>query len=276
MRRAFVSFLTNGIIQNRMKRSAKIGKNTTVSESVTLQDGVTIGENVILEGDITVGSGTRIDHGVIIRGTVTMGKNNWIYPYCIMGTGPLHISHKEKDIRSSIKKNRTIKIGNNNVIREYTSVHLPITGHTVIGSDCYIMPYCHVSHDCILHDGVILSNNTMLGGHVEISEQANIGYGNNIHQYRKIGAYSMLGMGGTIVKDVLPFSLIIGQKFTRINDTGLRRGKIKKAEIEKIRITYENGLPPKAPRTWYEKEIARFMKSSKKHYPPAFGPANAK
>ena len=252
-----------------MKRGVKIGKNTTISKSVTMQDGVIIGDNVILEGKITVGSGTRIDHGTIIRGMVNVGKNNWIYPHCIIGTGSQHIEFKEKDIRSSITKDRAIKIGDNNIIREFTTIHLPtVKKHTCIGSECYIMAYCHIAHDCIVHDGVIITNKTTLSGHVEIFEHANIGLDNNIHQYRKIGAHAMLGMGNSIAKDVPPFALINRQKFTKINEVGLERHGVKKSDVKKIKAIYMKGLPPKNAKTWFEKEIAEFLKNSTAYYPP--------
>ena len=252
-------------------RNVKIGKNATISKSVTMQDGVIIGDNVILEGDITVGVGTRIDHGTIIRGTVAIGKNNWIYPFCIIGTGAQHILFKENDILSSITKNCAIKIGDNNIIREFTTIHLPtIKKNTAIGSDCYMMAYCHVAHDCTIHDGVILTNKTSLGGHVEVFEHATIGFDNNIHQYRKIGAYAMLGMGNSIAKDVPPFALINRQKFTKINEIGLERHGVKKSDIKKIKTLYMKGVPPKNTKTWYEKEIVKFLKNAATCYVPKF------
>jgi UDP-N-acetylglucosamine acyltransferase len=156
-----------------------------------------------------------------------------------------------------------IEIGDNNIIREFTTIHLPtIKKKTIIGSNCYIMAYCHIAHDAIVHDSVILANKTTLSGHVEIFNHANLGLGVNIHQFCKIGAYSLIGMGNSISKDVLPFSLINKQEFTKINSIGLLRNKIKKSDIEKIGKIYEEKFPIKVAKEWYEKEIVNFMKKT--------------
>ena len=250
----------------------KIGKNTIISDTVSMEENVEIGDNVILEGSINIGAGTKIDHGVIIRGKTKIGKNNWIYPNCIFGTGPQHVSFKEKDVKNSVKKFGMIEIGDNNIIREFTTMHLPtVKKKTFVGSNCYIMAYCHIAHDAIVHDNVVMANKTTLSGHVEIFNNANLGLDNNIHQYCKIGAYSMIGMGNSISKDVLPFSIINKQEFTKINSIGLLRNKIKKSDIKNIEKIYEEKFPIKIAKEWYEKEIINFMKkSSRGIYFPIF------
>jgi UDP-N-acetylglucosamine acyltransferase len=252
-------------MKNKMKvgKNVKIGKNTIISKNVIVGDNVKIGNNVILEGNINIGAGTKIDHGVIIRGKTKIGKNNWIYPNCVFGTGPQHVSFKEKDIENSIKKFGMIEIGDDNIIREFTTIHLPtVKKKTIVGSNCYIMAYCHIAHDAIVHDSVILANKTTLSGHVEIFNHANLGLDVNIHQLCKIGAYSMIGMGNSISKDVLPFSLINKQEFSKINSVGLLRNKIKKSDIEKIGKIYKEKFPIKVAKEWYEKEIVNFMKKT--------------
>lgn len=261
--------------ENKMK----IGKNVTFGENVIvsavgiIEDNVKIGNNVILEGNIKIGSGTKIDHGTIIRGKIKIGKNNWIYPYCVFGTGPQHISFKEKDIKNSEKKFGSIEIGNNNIIREFSTIHLPtVNKKTFLGSNCYIMAYCHIAHDAIVHDDVVMANKTTLSGFVEIFNNANLGLGIDVHQFCKIGAYSMIGMGNSISKDVLPFSLINKQQFTKINAVGLLRNNIKKSDIKKIEQIYKEQFPIKDTKYWYEKEIVDFMKKSTREiYFPIFG-----
>ena len=263
----------------------KVGKNVTFGENVIISDvgsigdivkigdNVKIGNNVILEGDINIGSGTTIDHGTIIRGRVKIGKNNWIYPYCVIGTGPEHLLFKEKSIDNSIKEFGIVEIGDSNFIREFTTMHLATADKkTSIGSNCYILATCHIGHDAIIHDNVVISNKTAVGGSAEIFNNARIGLGTNIHQYCKIGVYSMIGMGNAISKDVMPFSLINKRQFTKINTVGLLRNKIKKSDIQKIEKIYKEKFPIKTGKEWYEKEIVNFMKKSTRGvYLPIFG-----
>ena len=247
-----------------------IGENSVIGPNVKLGKNIIIKNNVMLEGEITIGDGTRIDHNCVIRGNTIIGKNNWIYPSCVIGTGPEHNSHKENKNKGWTEKGR-IRIGDNNVIREVVTIHMPIKKETIIGSKCYLLAHSHIGHDALIHDNVTISNVSLIGGHSEIFDNAVIGLSNSIHQYCKIGAYSMLGMGNSIAKDVLPFSLINRQKFTKINAVGLQRNKIKKKDIQGIQKTYEGDFPTSVAKTWYEKEIKNFVKkSTRKYYMPEF------
>ena len=265
----------------RMEKNVEIGDNAIIRCSGSIGEGVKIGNGVILEGAITVGAGTRIDHGTVVRGNVKIGRNNWIYPYCVIGGGPQHLTHREASIEDSIKGFSGIQIGDGNVIREFSTIHLPIhKRRTALGNDCYLMAYAHIAHDCQIYDRVVLANKTTLGGHSIIFSNANLGYGNNVHQFCKIGAHTMIGMGCNITKDVLPFALINRNKFTKINRIGMERSGIGRDEIDKIEAIYATGAwrrrRPAATEAadgpaWYAKEIARFVRISERGmYEPSF------
>ena len=123
-------------------------------------------------------------------------------------------------------------IGDNNVIREYTTIHLPTrwSEKTIIGNNCYLMVLSHVAHDCVIEDDVIMTNNVVLGGHVYIMRGCQLGFGTIIHQYQTLGSYCMFGMGTIITskETVVPGGLWYGNpgKFSRNNIIGLNRHKV--------------------------------------------------
>ena len=45
-------------------------------------------------------------------------------------------------------------------------------GVTSVGDDCLIMSHCHVAHDCVLGDGVLLASSAALAGHVQVGDGA--------------------------------------------------------------------------------------------------------
>lgn len=231
-----------------------------------MADDVQIGDNVVLEGEITIGSGTRIDHGCIIRGNVSIGKNNWLYPYCVVGAGPQHKDYT--DLYPACSGH--ITIGDYNVIREFATIHRPTTICTSIGSYCYIMAYPHIAHDCAIRDYVIMATRITLGGHIHIHDYANIGQGTSIHPYCHIGKYTMVGMGSSIVKDVPPFALINRLKFTKINRVGLERNGISQDDMAGIDDYYRRGMRGDKS-IWYVREIELFMAgSTRKCFEPNF------
>ena len=249
-----------------------IGSNVILGDDVRLGDGVEVGSNVILEGDITVGSGTRIDHGCIVRGRVTIGRNNWIYPYGVIGTGPQHKDFADRIPPGSPSDAGEISIGDGNTIREFATIHRPtISERTAVGSNCYIMAYPHIGHDCMIEDGVIMATRVTLGGHVRIGRYANIGQGTKVHPYCKTGSYAMIGMGSSITKDVLPFALMNRQRFTKINRVGMERNGVTRDDINGIDDLYRKGFPVQNPSRWYESEVASFVaESTRRYYPPSF------
>lgn len=177
-----------------------------------IHDSADIHRTAVIEGNVKIGPGTRIGPFCYIKGDVVIGSNNNICAHVVIGEGPEHRRHPGGV--------GAIHIGDNNVIREMSVVQRGIGDReTFIGNDCYLMDHCHVAHDCYLGNGVTMAPNTVLAGHVRIHEGATVGINVAIHQFSTIGAYSMIGMGSVITKDVFPFVVISGApgKYQRMN-----------------------------------------------------------
>ena len=141
-------------------------------------------------------------------------------------------------------------IGDNCVLREFVTVHRGTAskGKTVVGNNNLIMAYCHVAHDCILHDNIIMSNATQLAGEVEVDDFAIIGGGTLVHQFTHIGGHVMIQGGSKINKDIPPFAIIARDPiaFCGINSVGLNRRGFTPEQIHTIqevyRLLYQNGM----------------------------------
>ena len=68
----------------------------------------------------------------------------------------------------------TVHIGDNTVIRECVTVNRGTVDKlkTVVGSNCLLMAYVHVAHDCVIGNNCILANTVQVAGHVEIGDFA--------------------------------------------------------------------------------------------------------
>jgi len=95
----------------------------------------------------------------------------------------------------------------------------------VVGSDCLLMAYTHVAHDCELGNHVILSNAVNMAGHVSIEDWAIVGGLTPIHQFVRIGAHAFVGGGSRIAQDVPPYCRVAGNppKLYGLNSVGLER-----------------------------------------------------
>ena len=176
------------------------------------------------------------DTAVINWDRVDIGTGNEIGPYVCIGTDAQHRTEPSDG---------KIVIGDNNIIREYSTIHLPtrFSKITAIGSNCYLMALSHIAHDCVVENDVIFSNNATLGGHVHIMQNSQVGFSVTIHQHQVIGSYCMIGMGTVIPrnKKIIPGSKWVGNpaRIMGKNAVGLERAGITEAMLETETIRYE-------------------------------------
>ena len=189
-----------------------------------------------------IGKNVTIDAFAYIDDNVILGDNCHVFPHAVIGCVP-------QDLKYHGEETWTV-IGNNCVLREFVTIHRGTAskGKTVVGNNNLIMAYCHVAHDCILHDHIIMSNATQLAGEVEIDDYAVIGGGTLVHQFSHLGAHIMVQGGSKINKDIPPFAIIARDPiaFCGINSVGLNRRGFTPEQIHTIqevyRIVYNSGL----------------------------------
>lgn len=189
-----------------------------------------------------IGKNVTIDAFAYIDDNVILGDNCHVFPHAVIGCIP-------QDLKFKGEETWTI-IGDNCVLREFVTVHRGTAskGKTVVGNNNLIMAYCHIAHDCILHDNIIMSNATQLAGEVEVDNFAIIGGGTLVHQFSRIGAHVMIQGGSKINKDIPPFVIAARDPiaYCGINSIGLNRRGFTPEQIHTIqdayRIIYQEGL----------------------------------
>ena len=146
-----------------------------------------------------IGKNVTIDAFAYIDDNVIIGDNCHVFPNAVIGCIP-------QDLKFKGEETWTI-IGDNCVLREFVTVHRGTAskGKTVVGNNNLIMAYCHVAHDCILQNNIIMSNCTQLAGEVEVDDFAIIGGGTLVHQFSHIGSHVMIQGGSKINKDIPPY-----------------------------------------------------------------------
>ena len=189
-----------------------------------------------------IGKNVTIDAFAYIDDNVILGDNCHVFPNAVIGCVP-------QDLKFRGEETWTV-IGDNCVLREFVTIHRGTAskGKTVVGSNNLIMAYCHVAHDCILHDNIIMSNCTQLAGEVEVDNFAIIGGGTLVHQFSRIGSHVMIQGGSKINKDIPPYIIAAREPiaYTGINSIGLNRRGFTPEQIHTIqeiyRIIYNNGM----------------------------------
>ena len=203
---------------------------------------VEIGPFVTIDRDVVIGDVCIIDSSATICRYTKMGKNCHVFPSAVIGAIP-------QDLKFHGEETWTI-IGDNCVLREFVTVHRGTfsKGQTVIGNNNLIMAYCHVAHDCILHNNIIMSNTTQLAGEVEVDDFAIIGGGTLVHQFSHIGSHVMIQGGSRVNKDVPPYIIAAREPiaYCGVNSVGLNRRGYTPDQIHTIqevyRLLYQGGM----------------------------------
>ena len=114
-------------------------------------------------------------------------------------------------------------------------------GVTRIGNHNWIMAYVHIAHDCHIGNHTIFANNAQLAGHVVVGDFAIFGGFTGVHQFCKIGAHVMTGVGTVLTQDVPPYVTVSGNPAAPYgtNAEGLKRRGFSKEAVLAIKRAYK-------------------------------------
>jgi UDP-N-acetylglucosamine acyltransferase len=216
-----------------------------------------IGPYCVVGEHVCIGSCSRLHSHVVIGGHTRLGENNEIFPFASIGL-------QTQDLKWKGGVTRT-EIGSNNTFREYVTVH-SATGEgevTRIGCDNHILAYCHIAHNVVLGNNVIMSNVGTLAGHVIVEDYAVVGGLAAIHQFCRIGKMSIVGGCSKVVQDVPPFMLADGNpaETRTVNKIGMERNGVSEEAQSILRqafkILFREGLTIPNALTRIEQDLAQ-------------------
>lgn len=220
----------------------KVHSTALIDAGAKIDADVEIGPYAIIGPNVVIGTGSVIGAHVVIEGDVELGSRNVIGHGAIIGASPQDLSFRP-ETRSSVR------IGNDNVIRELCTIHRGTAEGTAttLGNGNFLMAGAHVGHNCTIGQQVIIANNCLLGGYVEIGDNAFLGGGCVFHQFIRVGRLAITQGGSGFSVNIPPF--VIAAKVNRVmglNVVGLRRGGFSTADCNEIKaafkLIYQSGL----------------------------------
>ncbi|WP_017731819.1 acyl-ACP--UDP-N-acetylglucosamine O-acyltransferase [Nafulsella turpanensis] len=244
---------------------AYIHPEARIAANVVVEPFTVIHKNVVIEEGSWIGSNVTIMEGARI------GKNVRVFPGAVISAIPQDLKFAGEET--------TVEIGDNTTIRECVTINRGTIDKykTVVGSNCLIMAYVHIGHDCIIGNSCILGNTTQFAGHVQIEDFAIFGGACAVQQFTKVGAHAYIGGGSLVRKDVPPFIKAAREplSYAGINSVGLRRRGYTNEQINEIqeiyRLIYLKGLnnsdaldkiEVELPSSKERDEIVNFIRSS--------------
>jgi UDP-N-acetylglucosamine acyltransferase len=206
-----------------------------IHPQANIADNVTIEPFVTIHKDVEIGEGTWIGSNATIMDGARIGKNCRIFPGAVISAPPQDLKYRGEA--------STVSIGDNTTIRECVTLNRGTAldkNTTSIGSNCLLMAYVHVAHDCVIGNNVIVANGVQLAGHIKVYDFAYIGGTSAVHQFVEIGTHSMISGGSLVRKDVTPYTKAGREplSYIGINSVGLRRNGYSANTINEIQEIY--------------------------------------
>jgi UDP-N-acetylglucosamine acyltransferase len=247
-----------------------IHPSAIVSPGARIAEGVEIGPFAVIGSNVIIGRGTRIGAHTVIEGWTEIGEDNQIFSMAAVGGVPQDLKYRGEET--------WLRIGNGNIIREFTTLQpgtVTGVGETVIGDNNLFMAYCHVAHDCVVGNRVIMANGATLAGHVVVEDYVILGGLSAVHQFTRVGESAMLAGGALAGQDVLPYTVVSGNRARSagLNLVGLRRRGFSPGIIADIKRAYkiilrsglklEEALQKVAEEIQPSPEIRRFVEFAK-------------
>jgi UDP-N-acetylglucosamine acyltransferase len=210
----------------------RVHPTAVIHAGAKIDSTVEIGPYCVIGDEVEIGPATRLLAHLYIEGPTSIGEGNVLYPYSSIGVA-------SQDLKYQGERAET-RIGNNNRIREFVTIHRGTKGGgalTSIADSNLIMAYAHVAHDCQIGSHCILANGVTLGGHVVIGDHAGIGAFSGVHQFCRVGRHAYVAGYSVITRDVMPFSLTGVERDARVygpNKEGLKRRGFSRESIGRL------------------------------------------
>jgi UDP-N-acetylglucosamine acyltransferase len=215
--------------------SAKIHPAAIVDPSAKIGAGVKIGPFSIIGPQATIGEETIVQSHVVMEGEVQIGRGNFIGHGAVIGAPP-------QDVSFSPERKTNVEIGNDNIIREYCTIHRGTAegSSTKIGDKNFLMAGAHIGHNCEIGNNVIIANNCLLAGFVQVDDGAFLGGGSTFHQFMHIGRLVMVQGSSAFGKDLPPFVIAAERNSVfGVNAIGLRRAGFSVKDRDEIKAAFK-------------------------------------
>ena len=207
-----------------------------ISPGAIVEENVEIGPYSVIGPNVRIGGGTVVGPHAVIEGCTEIGDNCHIFQFVSIGAVP-------QDLKFDGEKSK-VMIGKNNTIREFVTIHSSTSadiGMTYIGDNNLLMAYCHVAHNCVLGNNIVMANAANLAGHILIEDFAIIGGLSGIHQFTRVGCHSIIGGASAVSKDVPPYVTVSGNRAKPhgLNLIGLKRRGFQGETIAALKKAYK-------------------------------------
>lgn len=215
---------------------AGIHPTAVIEPGARLGEGVVIGPFCVVGPEVVLHDRVELKSHVVVTGDTEIGAETVIFPFAVIGEIPQDLKYRGEHSR--------LVIGARNRIREHVTMNPGTSGGggiTRIGDDGLFMANCHVAHDSLVGDRVIMVNSSALAGHCVLGDDVIIGGLSGVHQWVRIGRGAIIGAVTMVTHDVIPYGLVQASRgrLHGLNLVGLKRRGVPREEIGVLRAAFQ-------------------------------------
>jgi UDP-N-acetylglucosamine acyltransferase len=215
---------------------SNIHSSVVVEAGAQIDPSAKIGPFCVIGSDVVIGPDVELKSHVVVTGQTEVGEGTVIFSFAVIGEIPQDLKFKGEQSR--------LVIGKRNRIREHVTMNAGTEGGggmTSIGDDGLFMAGCHIAHDAVVGDRVIVVNSAAIAGHCVLEDDVIIGGLSGIHQFVRIGQGAIIGAVTMVTNDVIPYGLVQAPRgdLDGLNLVGLKRRGVARADITALRAAFQ-------------------------------------
>jgi UDP-N-acetylglucosamine acyltransferase len=215
---------------------SNIHPSAVIEDGAQIDPSAKIGPFCVVGPDVVLGENVELKSHVVVAGRTEVGDGTVIFPFAVIGEIPQDLKFKGEQ--------SALIIGKRNRIREHVTMNVGTEGGggvTRIGDDGVFMAGCHIAHDAIIGDRVILVNSVAIAGHCILEDDVIIGGLSGVHQFVRIGRGAIIGALTKVTHDVIPYGLVQAPRgeLEGLNLVGLKRRGVARTDITALRAAFQ-------------------------------------
>jgi UDP-N-acetylglucosamine acyltransferase len=215
---------------------SNIHPSSVIEDGAQIDPSAVIGPFCLVGPDVTIGPDVELKSHVVVKGRTVIGEGTVVFSFAVIGEIPQDLKYKGEQ--------SGLVIGKRNCIREHVTMNAGTEGGggmTKIGEDCLFMAGCHIAHDAIIGDRVIVVNSAAIAGHCILEDDVIVGGLSGIHQFVRIGRGAIVGAVTMVTNDVIPYGLVQAPRgaLDGLNLVGLKRRGVARIDITALRAAFQ-------------------------------------
>ncbi len=215
---------------------SNIHPSSVIDDGAQIDPTAVIGPFCLVGPDVIIGPDVELKSHVVVKGRTVIGEGTVAFSFAVIGEIPQDLKFKGEQ--------SGLVIGKRNRIREHVTMNAGTEGGggmTKIGDDCLFMAGCHIAHDAIIGDRVIIVNSAAIAGHCILEDDVIVGGLSGIHQFVRIGRGAIIGAVTMVTNDVIPYGLVQAPRgaLDGLNLVGLKRRGVARVDITALRAAFQ-------------------------------------